>query len=1226
MVQKGKRTSAGLKRLAFAVEMSGNRGMRLTHVLAQFQREPDDRWRCFCVKHGEPDYKFLLGLFVIAVHTARSVMAFQSPKDDRATNKTPGAVAFSSDDIRNLATYFFNLKEMQSDGTYRNYRQLPRRLRDGGLSLFTVHSNVGRKSPYIRASASALRPGVLTFFRTTDYSAILPSSWSQNGVAVSVSINTEPSLDLIELADWVGVMSTKIAWIRPKDDSKSTKRKALGIRGLGPLMQAARGEASSFLAKQVHSEKGNRYIERSLEIGRFPAKHEECDGGQHFRDPALLGRIWEGIANNALLPPGRNYFLVSPSGSGKTTYLRHLQLTLLERHHILALYCTASEIVNRDATDLYSLCTSIFEPRFALQTTRTRGGLVMDCFAAGKVVLLVDAVDNLGSPGGNCATLVETLLRAVGQGRVMFAGRPSAARWCEEMKDLAFIRLKPFDDTALRVYFGDRFEEALGLCSWNLDIVESPMLAYLIREVLNNGQGHTLRSRWDLYQRFLNYILYHHPSNRQTHDHEGWVSSVRDALSEISFASIDRDPPIWTCLPWAFLQSLAPGIREGLGRLSSTGIVDLLETENASDAICLNFLHQSFQEYLAALWASVNSVGEDKLVDEYWNPKWKEVMRFLAGRPGIQLVERIYRPAEQDTPIHSRLVAAARLADEQPEIPRALHSDIVVRLQQLLPHYVFGSAAHHSLVAMGTPSSQAIAWQAITGPQPMPFMFSLWYRDCTYLRALYTPERLSQLVDDLAAGGPTGIVVDSLCRAWSCRISSQAANRFISRYDWPNDRFPYPLAGLVSRLNPPARRDLIARLLAQCARDCELAVQFLEQMCDSGARFTESEIGHIIDASAASTNPRRMVRLLESMAQSLSQTQIVKLENIYWRGDAQRRKVILQDAPGICCRFADSVVDGMVRGLEEADVELQRAAAWAMAQMSGRLTRKQCDIIASWFRRDRDNPSAVRCFVATAADVTSRDAALVLGGLTHDNRWMRVAALESAERMRSHVRGEHIQRIERLLEGSNTMFRRLQLGEESVLPLEIGEERNCAIAALSAFVDVLPDSALWCVLESLTPFDRDREHLLRPSLVRFGRRLSRGMISWIVKRICTDPRARIQPVQAFVELLMPIAEVSEVELRCLCRALGVAHMGCADHIARFLGRIHEKGGLAGITQANIGSLGEDFWNRYQEEVDVFVWTALEPCGAVVDELMGKGYGDCMVSACGSSGDDSVDRF
>ena len=102
----------------------------------------------------------------------------------------------------------------------------------------------------------------------------------------------------------------------------------------------------------------------------------------------------------------------------------------------------------------------------------------------------------------------------------------------------------------------------------------------------------------------------------------------------------------------------------------------------------LFFTHQSFQEFLAAQYVSENEDSErlEAVINEMWSPKWREVIKFLAGIRGQEIVEKIY-PQDNDNEdniIHSRLFLAAECLAEVREVRGELKEEINQKLKELI--------------------------------------------------------------------------------------------------------------------------------------------------------------------------------------------------------------------------------------------------------------------------------------------------------------------------------------------------------------------------------------------------------------------------------------------------------------------------------------------------------------------------------------------------------------
>jgi hypothetical protein len=74
----------------------------------------------------------------------------------------------------------------------------------------------------------------------------------------------------------------------------------------------------------------------------------------------------------------------------------------------------------------------------------------------------------------------------------------------------------------------------------------------------------------------------------------------------------------------------------------------------------------------------------EKVLEEMWNPKWREVIKFLAGLKGEEIIEKIYPGPEKDNVIYSRLFLAAECCLEVKEIRKTLRERIINQLRELI--------------------------------------------------------------------------------------------------------------------------------------------------------------------------------------------------------------------------------------------------------------------------------------------------------------------------------------------------------------------------------------------------------------------------------------------------------------------------------------------------------------------------------------------------------------
>jgi len=118
--------------------------------------------------------------------------------------------------------------------------------------------------------------------------------------------------------------------------------------------------------------------------------------------------------------------------------------------------------------------------------------------------------------------------------------------------------------------------------------------------------------------------------------------------------------------------------------LTKFGLVNLILEMGDIIQHSLFFTHQSFQEFLAAQYISEDSKRLEAVINEMWSPKWREVIKFLAGIRGQEIVEKIYPQDNGDNIIHSRLFLAAECLAEVREVRGELKEEINQKLKELV--------------------------------------------------------------------------------------------------------------------------------------------------------------------------------------------------------------------------------------------------------------------------------------------------------------------------------------------------------------------------------------------------------------------------------------------------------------------------------------------------------------------------------------------------------------
>ena len=79
------------------------------------------------------------------------------------------------------------------------------------------------------------------------------------------------------------------------------------------------------------------------------------------------------------------------------------------------------------------------------------------------------------------------------------------------------------------------------------------------------------------------------------------------------------------------------------------------------------------------------------MLTEKWNPKWKQVLKFLVGIKGHGIIGSILN--EKDNPIHSKLFLSAELIQET-EVDNEECKEISQKLEDFMNDPIFAADAH----------------------------------------------------------------------------------------------------------------------------------------------------------------------------------------------------------------------------------------------------------------------------------------------------------------------------------------------------------------------------------------------------------------------------------------------------------------------------------------------------------------------------------------------------
>jgi HEAT repeat protein len=425
-------------------------------------------------------------------------------------------------------------------------------------------------------------------------------------------------------------------------------------------------EAEEGLAKKLRE---SEFIPLRLQCGKVSKeaskKEEEEDETEVLRGIEWShGRTWSQFDAKALLSTSHPYILSSQVGTGKTTFLYWLAAEIakktdkvpfilncsdFERFNILSQEDLKQFLVKKYAPDLSESGLEQVDVEEFFETH----------FAQKRVMFLFDGLDQTKTY--EYGRLLNDMVRTTRTNACIITSRPSAVTSKENDGDILFLRIESFSMKDEKRYFGKDFDRAKAITFFHTELTCIPMLAFMIKILINKTNTNNIYTKTELYKRFLDHIIYvHDPNVASASDHFETTRTIMDALACLSFDALDQRQPQQQRVSVDLCSRERLGI--DIDELTRFGLVDrIIERGDVTEPF-LFFTHQSFQEYLAACHAKNNDALAKRILTEMWAPKWREVIKFLAGLMGQEIIDAIY--CDHDNAIHSSLFLAAECTSE----------------------------------------------------------------------------------------------------------------------------------------------------------------------------------------------------------------------------------------------------------------------------------------------------------------------------------------------------------------------------------------------------------------------------------------------------------------------------------------------------------------------------------------------------------------------------------
>ncbi len=495
-----------------------------------------------------------------------------------------------------------------------------------------------------------------------------------------------------EISSFTSLVGGRILTRKLSDCKKNNFKEITDAIGPPPeklikiLEDTIRTQITKTLDKKLHDKE---FIQMELECGtveEIDNKFEEDSKGQISH-----GRNWTSISYNKLFSVDDKFILASSVGMGKTTFIYYLSHSLLEKGRLpLVSSCRDFEIINPANSQ------ELFDHYSILYAEQSQGKLkpeeIREIIETRKndIIFLFDGLDQIQNE--NDSDVAMRISEICVNYPFLIASRPSSVGYFETKEEYLFLRLKFFSSEALSAYFGTCLERAKKLTRFAPEIIRIPMLAYMVLCLIRKGDipSHDHFSRTDLYAEFIRYIFKEHEPNRANYS-PTLARNIEKSLHRISYEALDAKEPQIQKISLDFCFNVLNAVT--CEKLVTFGFINLIIEKNDF----LFFSHQSFQEYFAACYVRDTEGLIEHVIAESWNPKWQEVIKFLVGFKGNDILKRLYYGS--DNVIHSKLFFSCECVpdtnDPEPEYIQILQDELHrIQFSDVLSHDLIKAAIY----------------------------------------------------------------------------------------------------------------------------------------------------------------------------------------------------------------------------------------------------------------------------------------------------------------------------------------------------------------------------------------------------------------------------------------------------------------------------------------------------------------------------------------------------
>lgn len=1147
-------------RIGFVLDAHANPGSALQYVLVRHKRSPKGTWQVHRADASPSFSRYCNGLLLLAT----LAIAREDPSPVLICGR-------EGEPFWQVARYFRDIqKQTRLSGSPRKYHAIPAKLRHGIQAIFKATGRTAQPADArIERMPISIRD-TISFWDSGSCDAVLLAKHAEQGNLLPFE-RVSPQIDTpSHLREHLNSMLHASYWTNWARQTATRRRGAKKTLVLDRLRSHLHREATEHLLRLLGPGGPDDWVDLGLREALVPrpglSDRHRPESSAFIAPGHADGRVRRPLPRAQLWTSRDRYFLTGVSGSGKTTFLRVVQVECLASGKRVPFILQASSLRSASKLSWKRIRQRLMAPLRDLASDTSLRNVLNRLHESGEILLMVDGMDNLNLTQGDVARYACQIVDEMATNSVLLAGRPASAGQADYGHRLRPLHLDLLDTEGRERFFGkDSLDQAKTLLGPNEELLSIPILARLTKALVHGSEARRIANRWELYGEFVARLPEMRSPAGQTLESHKWSIALTQHLGKLAYEAIEHDPPIWLTVPNSFARRTLAGTCDGspdrsppmLDDLASSGLVEqYVDARDGHTGIA--FAHQSFQEYLAAHWANQSVERVDHVLRESWNPKWREVLRFLAGSQGGRLIDQLYASSDHDSASHARLFLAAELATET-TLTTSQERLLVSDLSRLTTCEPFRLEAIRSLVTLNTDKAHETVWDSIDYDPRAP---DAWDPDGPSWRMAVPPDALGpmfrqrfldQLIRDVASYKtlPEGYYAALI--AWGEHVSHANIDRMLR---WCYEERPcYHLAALARWLD-----DTHIRMLAEDLLSCRCSVPaFSAEALICAEHIPPDSLTRLIGSLNRPDSPQfmRILSVVNAHSASIPPEALPALREAFWKAVPARGSGLVEKGRDILRRSASAMAEEALDRLDSTDRGVAATAALSLRHCAASGDVGVVDRLRPYMAEEDLRPVIIDA-IGAIFDFRDNQTASDLLTYLHDNDTaVRASVLSCIPRMPKVLTEKVIGPIEACLLSS---AQRTAESDEPTRFCVHAREARYASMALASLATRLRRSTIRTILSSLDwmercpPYD---EWDLIDSLRNLQGRITASRTDAIVQQIC---HSKSHPLVCALGVMLSPEKMRPKHIRMLTPLLAGTSGSIRIEIATLLKLIHERTG------------------------------------------------------------------